>query len=252
MSSETVATAALVTYDIYKAYMKPDADSRRLLHVSHITVIAFGGLTGAVAVGFNHAGFSVNYLITAIGIFVDSAIVPMACAIMWRRQSRAAVILAPLLSSAAAVSAWLLTAYTHSGEVTIRSTSDTLPLVAGNLMSLCGPLVLTPLITLLGPDNFDWTVLQKFSSDRLSRGEVQNSEGALEVVVDEGNTSLPVESEPAMVSVYDDGKSEKRLIVARNKALAISLILCLAFLILWPIPMYGTDFGKKTQPSNKK
>lgn len=244
MSSETVATAALVTYDIYKAYIKPDADSRRLLQVSHATVVGFGLVTAAVAVGFNHAGFSVNYLITAIGIFVDAAIVPMACTIMWRRQSHAAVVLAPLLSSAAAVAAWLLTAYTRSGELTMASTSDTLPLVAGNMMSLCGPLVLTPLITLFGPENFDWEVLRQVSSDRLTPEELQSTAGVLEGVVDEGETSLPIECLPTNASIYGDEESEKRLVGSRNKALAMSIFLCLAFLILWPIPMYGTDYGK--------
>lgn len=77
--------------------------------------------------------FSVNYLITSIGIFVDSAIVPMACTIMWRKQSLAAVIISPLCSTVAAAVAWFCTAYTHYGAVTITTTSQPIPLVAGNM-----------------------------------------------------------------------------------------------------------------------
>lgn len=156
MSSETVATAALGTYDIYKAYINPSANSAQLVRVSHVIVIVFGVVVAAISVAFNHAGyvysgpakrqkepgadistttysFSVNYLITSIGIFVDSAIVPMACTIMWRKQSLAAVIISPLCSTVAAAIAWFCTAYTHHGAVTISTTSQPLPLVAGNM-----------------------------------------------------------------------------------------------------------------------
>lgn len=241
MSSETVATVALVTYDIYKAYINHDSTDKQLVRVSHITVVAFGILVAAIAVGFNHAGFSVNYLVTAIGIFVDSAIIPMACTIMWKKQSLSAVILAPTISSAAAVIAWLLTAYTHTGEVTIASTSDVLPLVAGNMMSLCGPIILTPLITYLKPDSFDWELLKNIKSDR---GALMDEINATPVIMGE----IPGEagsfrSDPAM-SIHDDA-ADTHLRRARNKACLIAAALCLSFLILWPIPMYGTGYGEK-------
>ena len=77
MSSETVATTALVTYNIYQAYIKPDATGQQLLYFSHYITIGFAIFCSSIAVAFNHGGFSVGFLITAIGIFVDSAIVPI-------------------------------------------------------------------------------------------------------------------------------------------------------------------------------
>ncbi|KAM0558127.1 hypothetical protein ACHAPJ_005294 [Fusarium lateritium] len=233
MSSETVAVTALVTYDVYKAYQNPNANSNQLVRVSHFTVVGFGLFVSAVAVGFNHAGFSVNYLITAIGIFVDSAIIPMACTIMWRKQSKAAVVMAPLLSSAAAIIAWLTTAYTHSGEVTIASTSQSLPLVAGNMMSLCGPMVLTPLITLVKPDDFDWEVLKQLKSDR----------GAIEAQIEASATIAPT-GPTVQVENTEEQAFDSHMRKARTKALVIAIFLCLAFLILWPIPMYGSGYSE--------
>ncbi|ROW06181.1 hypothetical protein VMCG_04700 [Cytospora schulzeri] len=239
LSSETVATVGVVTYDIYKAYFNRDATNKQLIRVSHITVVVFGISVAAIAVGFNHAGFSVNYLVTAIGIFVDSAIIPMACTIMWKKQSLAAVILAPTISSVAAIIAWLLTAHTYYGEVTITSTSENLPLVAGNMMSLCGPLVLTPLITYLKPANYDWELLKDIKSDRDALGnEVSPAEPVIMGRTPGEAGSLS--SEPA-TSIHDDALDAK-LRRARNKACLISVVLCLSFLILWPIPMYGTGY----------
>lgn len=247
MSSETVATVGLVTYDIYKAYFNRDATNKQLVRVSHITVLLFGFSVAAIAVGFNHAGFSVNFIVTALGIFVDSAIVPMVCTILWKKQSLAAVVLAPIISSVAAIVAWLLTAYTHYGEVTIATTSENLPLVAGNMMSLCGPLVLTPLITYLKPASYDWELLKEIKSDREASGDPV---GTTPVIM--GRTPGEVGSsgsEPATSSIHDDALDTK-LRRARNKACLISVGLCLSFLILWPIPMYGTGYGKEYLAKN--
>ena len=133
MSSETMATAALITHDVYQAYVKPNATGAQLVRCSQYVVVGFAVVASCVAVGLNHAGFGVNYIVTAIGVVVDSAIVPMACTVMWRKQSRIAVTLSPTICSTAAIMAWLLTAYTHYGEVTLETTSMNLPLVAGNM-----------------------------------------------------------------------------------------------------------------------
>ncbi|KAF2140876.1 uncharacterized protein K452DRAFT_272566 [Aplosporella prunicola CBS 121167] len=228
MSSETVATAALGTYDIYKAYINPSANSNQLVRVSHCIVVAFGIVVAAIAVAFNHAGFSVNYLITSIGIFVDSAIVPMACTITWKKQSLAAVVLSPLCGTVAAAIAWFLTAYTHYGAVTISTTSQPIPLVAGNMMSICGPMVLTPLITYIKPNDFDWEVFKAIKSD----------EGALEEPkLAQGNITCA-----AGAAVEQVAEEDCKLLRAHKKASACCVLLCLVFCILWPIPMYGSGY----------
>jgi len=225
MASETIANSALVTYDIYKAYINPAATGKQLVRVSHIAIIAFDLIVPCIAIGLIHAGFNVDWLLKAIGIFVDSAIIPMACTILWRKQSQLAVVGAPLISSAAAIAAWLLTAFTHYGAVTISTTSETFPLVAGNMMSLCGPIIATPVLTYLRPDDFDWGVLKQLKSDR-----------------DVEETSVTVHGQGI---VEDDSKAiDTRLRKSRNKACALAGFLCLSFLILWPIPMYGTGYGE--------
>ncbi|GME28552.1 putative urea active transporter protein [Neofusicoccum parvum] len=238
MSSETVATAALGTYDIYKAYINPTANSAQLVRVSHIIVIVFGVVVAAISVAFNHAGFSVNYLITSIGIFVDSAIVPMACTIMWRKQSLAAVIISPLCSTLAAAVAWFCTAYTHYGAVTIETTSQPLPLVAGNMMSICGPMVLTPLITYISPADFDWEIFKQIKSDVGTLEDLQKrsrggDDAAARVVEQEAEEDGNKEH---------DEEVNARLLVARKKAAVCCVLLCLSFCILWPIPMYASDY----------
>ncbi|KAF2089141.1 Na+/solute symporter [Saccharata proteae CBS 121410] len=236
MSSETVATAALGTYDIYKAYINPAATSSQLVRVSHVIVVVFGVVVAAISVAFNHAGFSVNYLITSIGIFVDSAIVPMACTIMWRRQSLVAVIVSPLVSTLAAAAAWFATAYTHYGAVTVATTSQSLPLVAGNMMSLCGPMVLTPLLSWIWPADFDWAVFREIEADVGASLEEVRRPGVAEA--DRGELQRRGRKEEEA----EEEEENRRLLSARNKAGVCCVVLCLSFCILWPIPMYASGY----------
>ncbi|KAL3482079.1 putative sodium/proline symporter [Aspergillus californicus] len=220
MSSETVATTALVTYNIYKAYLKPNATGKQLLHFSHFITVGFAVFCSSIAVAFNHGGFSVDFLITAIGIFVDSAIVPMACTIMWKRQSRLAAFLVPPLCSVFGLIAWFATTYTHMGVISIATLSSNLPLVAGNITALCTPLVLTPLITFLKPENFNWQLL----TDEIRRDDIHSP-------------TLPSPRHPTPTE-----ETDKTLHKARNKSLFLGLFLTISLVILWPIPMYASSY----------
>ncbi|KAK8173952.1 putative sodium/proline symporter [Phyllosticta citrichinensis] len=243
ISSETVATAALGTYDIYKAYVNPKANSKQLVRCADVIVIVFGIVVSCISVVFNHAGFSVNYLITSIGIFVDSAIIPMACIITRKKQSLLAVIVAPLASTCAAAAARFLTAHKNYGAVTIASTSEPTPLVIGNIMSICGPAILTPLLTyVFGPDDFDWAKFKEIKSD------VGALEDLRRVVGEEEDLAVDVNAAPGHGEEHGDESKEAeeerdaRLLRARTKAGWCCAVLCLSFCILWSIPMYGSNY----------
>lgn len=195
------------------------------MRFSNWIVPLFAVVSSAIAVGMNHAGFSVGFLITAIGIVVDSAIVPMACTIMWKKQSTAAVMIAPILSSGAAILAWLLTARHEYGTINITTLQGNLPLVAGNMMSLTGPILLTPLITYIRPENFDWEIFKQIKPPQ-DEQDIQSAE------VEFSGDADSAEHE----------QHEKVLLHSRNMAIGVSIFLTLAYLILWPIPMYGTSY----------
>ncbi|KAF7194241.1 putative urea active transporter 1, partial [Pseudocercospora fuligena] len=221
MSSETVATTALLSYNVYKAYLKPDVTERELKRFSEYATVGFAMFVAALACGLNHAGFSVGFIVTAIGIWIDSAIIPMVCTIMWKKQSKAAVIISPLVGSAAGMIAWMLKAYTQYGKINITTLQGILPLVAGNMMALTCPIVVTPLITFIKPDNYDWTDLH------------------LKIRPQEESQYRP--SAHAIIETSDDSANDT-LLRSRNISIGLSVVLTLALLVLWPIPMYATHY----------
>lgn len=233
MSSETVATTALLTYNLYQSYINPKATGKQLLRFSNFIVPGFALLASCIAVGMNHASISVSFLITISGILVDSAIVPMACTIMWSKQSQFAVIASPLISSACAILAWLLTAKSTQGSISIATLNMNLPLVAGNMCSLCAPLVLTPLFTFIRPQHYDFEKFKEVkAADDYEDGEK----------VEERRTPARNEHAVEAAQSYDD-ENGKVLLRARKWAIVASIVMCLSYLILWPIPMYATSYG---------
>lgn len=149
---------------------------------------------------------------------------------MWKKQSKFAAIWSPLISSAAALIAWFVQTHVEYHHISITTLSGNLPLVAGNMMSLCGPIVMTPLLTYIKPDNYDWELLK----------DIKQADDA-----DDGTSSVtePKHEETGLTAREAEEVEHGRVLLkARTKALIVSIVLTLCYLILWPIPMYGTRY----------
>lgn len=115
-------------------------------------------------------------------------------------------------------------------------------------MSICGPMVLTPLIAYISPADFDWEIFKQIKSDVGTLEDLQKrSRGG------DDAAARVVEQE-----VEEDGNKEHdeevnaRLLVARKKAAVCCVLLCLSFCILWPIPMYASDYGECLRPQRSR
>lgn len=109
-------------------------------------------------------------------------------------------------------------------------------MLAGNVAALLSPLVFVPLLTyIFGPQNYD------YESMRAIR-KVDDTEVAAAAHID--LELVPGEANPTQ----DESEEETRLLNrAALYARTLTIFMALAFLILWPIPMYGSSyvFSKK-------
>lgn len=83
--------------------------------------------------------------------------IPLFLKVTWKKQSKLAMFLSPLVDLAAVIVVWTVTAYKIYGKVTITTTREQLPCMYGSLTALVLPGIVTVLITLIKPDNFDWS-----------------------------------------------------------------------------------------------
>ncbi|KPM46492.1 Urea active transporter [Neonectria ditissima] len=193
----------------------------------------FGLLTACVAVGLTYAGFSVTFIVTAIGIIIDGAVIPSACTLFWKKQSKYAVVLVPIISSLASISTWIGVANHKHGTVTIATLSDFIPTVAGNMLALTAPIILTPLITYLKPDNYDFAKFKELQQVDDSGFDIDSKTEGVVIKTAQEKT----EAELKNLEVI-----EKDLYQARNFALGAAIFIAISLTILWPIPMYGTSY----------
>lgn len=62
-SSNLVCIASVATYDVYRAYIRPDASGKALLRVGHFSVVAFALCAACIAAGLTRTDVGVNFMV---------------------------------------------------------------------------------------------------------------------------------------------------------------------------------------------
>lgn len=235
-SAELIAVSSIFTYDIYQTYFNPGASGKRLIYMSHSMVVGFGLFMASFSVGLFYAGISMGYLYVMMGVIISSAVIPATLTLMWAGQNKWAATLTPPLGLACAVITWLVTAKKTCGKLDVDCTGSNNPMLAGNVMALLSPLIFTPLFTLIfGVDKYDWE-----SMAAIRKGD--DHDMAAEAHMD--LETIPGERD---ITADEEAIEQAKLLRASKIAKAMTVILTLALLVLWPMPMYGTGyiFSKK-------
>ncbi|KAH7319206.1 urea active transporter-like protein [Rhexocercosporidium sp. MPI-PUGE-AT-0058] len=230
-SAELIAVSSIFTYDIYQTYFNPTASGKRLIYMSHAMVVGFGLAMASLSVGLHYAGISMGYLYVLMGVIISSAVIPATLTLMWAGHNKWAATLTPPCGFACAIIAWLVTASKTCGKLDVECTGSNNPMLAGNVMALLSPLIFTPIFTLIfGIDKYDWQ-----SMAAIRKGDdhdlAEEADMDLEMVPGEANTS---EAEMAL--------EQAKLLRASKIAKGMTVLLTLALLILWPMPLYGTGY----------
>ncbi|AET39627.1 Dur3p Ecym_4595 [Eremothecium cymbalariae DBVPG len=270
MSAELIAVSTIFTYDIYRGYVNPKASGRKLIFAAHAACVVFGFLMSALSVGLYYAGISLGYLYELMGIIISAAVVPSALTLFWKDQNLMAVIISPILGTILAIISWLVCAKSLYNEITVETTYKDYPMLAGNIVALLSPVIFIPILTyLFKPQNFDWermkTDITRVDEEE-EKMEVENMMDSVAGIDDvlEGNSSNcekcvdDVRSVKSVISaakeivpdeLLEKYQTDEEKLLARSARIAsyLSLVFVFIFLILWPMPMYGSSyiFSKK-------
>jgi SSS family transporter len=221
-SAELIAVSSIFTYDIFRAYIKPGANGKQVVRFSHVAVISFGLLMGVLAVILHAIGIDLGYLYSLMGIISSPAVVPIAFTLTWRKQTATAAISGCIFGLVAGIAVWLGVTQSLFNEITIKTTFDNYPMLAGNLTALIGSGIVTVVISLLNPDNFDFnetkTRLQQLTDDEI------------EGVTTAQRYEDPIEHDEELL------KKATRFAVFSSVGLTVVLI------IIWPIPMFFSHY----------
>jgi uncharacterized membrane protein len=139
------------------------------------------------------------------------------------------------------MASWLGTTYATAGEFSIESTGANTPMLVGNVVALCSPLIFIPLLTYVPPfkpQKYDWvsmaTIAKGDDSDMTANPTVLDPEQ----MQDNG---------AALQTTVSQAEERSQLDRAAKQARILCVTLALCFIILWPMPLFGTGyiFGKK-------
>lgn len=156
ISSSMIAVSSILSFDLYKTYLNPRASDRRLVSVSHLTVVFHAVFMAGFSLALNYGGANMTWISYLRPMISAPGIIPLILSLCWSRQSRAAIIGAPLLGVAVGLSVWLGTSKTMYGAVNMTTTSYQAPSLYGSVAALFGPGVFSILISLVKPERFDW------------------------------------------------------------------------------------------------
>ena len=230
-SSELIAVSSIFTYDFYRTYVKPDASGRRLIYISHVVVVGYALFISSFSVGLYYAGISMGYLYLMMGVVISAAVIPATLTLVWAGQNRWAAALSPVLGLALALTAWLVTARRECGSLGVACTGSNNPMLAGNVVALLSPLVLVPALTLLGGrDRYDWQSM-------LAIRPGDDHDLATAAGVDLERTA------GGRAETAGERASEQRQLARASRVSKWATAgLTLAFLVLWPFPLYGSGY----------
>ncbi|KAH7136767.1 Sodium:solute symporter family-domain-containing protein [Dactylonectria estremocensis] len=236
-SAELIAVSSIITYDFYRTYIKPDAPGKSLIYMSHCIVCAYAVFISSFSVGLWYAGISMGYLYLMMGCIISSAVLPATLTLTWTKQNKWAASLSPVLGLIVALIAWLVTAKKECGKLDVACTGSNNPMLAGNVAALLSPIIFVPILTYaLGPQNYDWKSMME-----IRKGDDHDLAAA--AGVDLENTSEG-DSEPLQAAHAEE---QRKLLKAGKISKITTIVMTIAFLVLWPLPMYGTAyiFSKK-------
>jgi len=245
-SAELIAVSSLLTYDVYKTYLRPNASGDELLKASRWCVVGFGLAMGGLAALLEIAGLALGYVYLLMGVLVGSAVFPIATCLLWSKASARGAIAGAVGGMVVAVAAWLGTAAATAGGkgLTLETTGASTPMLVGNLVAILVSAAVTTVHGLVWPDECDWSgtrALQGIGEGVVEMDETKVAEeeegegegqGEGEVVGEGGGReggrkAVDVEMEAEM--------DPKRLREAKTFVLKWGVFFSVLMLLLWPL-----------------
>lgn len=156
-SAELIAVSSILTYDVYKTYINPNATEEQILKVGHAAVALYAVVCGLAGLIFFYIGVSMGWLYTFMGVILGSAVVPIALCITWSKANKWGCIGGSIAGFVAGIVAWLVTTSTlNNGVINVVTSGGDYEMLAGNLASIGVGAIVATLSSLIWPDKYDW------------------------------------------------------------------------------------------------
>lgn len=239
-SAELIAVSSILTFDVYKTYIRPSADPKHLITVAHINICVFGLAMAVFACIWNAIGIDLGWLFLVMGLLIGGAVFPAAFAVTWKGQTKTGAISGALTGLGAGLLAWLVTAHQYYGELSIATTGMEYPTLAGNLAAIMTGLIVTTSVSLARPQAFDWETTRSINARMVTSPSTSLSERTDEKDKEQLPTEKDEEKEMQQDFLVEENPSSLRHAFKVACIASFTLTFIMDFLI--PIPMFLSHY----------
>lgn len=254
VSAQMISVSSIISFDIYKKYIKPDAQNKHLIRISHFGVVFFGLFSAGFSIMLHYVGVDTTWMGYFLSMVICPGVVPLVLTITWDRQTTLAAFVSPVVGIILGIAVWLSTAYHFYGEVSIVSTGQQLPCLYGGLTAIFVPAILTVVISYtINPHKFDWEKFQEakiivVEEDATKKDETSgsDSETSRKEETDKANYEVEVNEEEELKQA-NAAEGEEAAEVLREKK-RVNLLVKIAYgslvfmvlltWVVWPLPLY--------------
>eukprot|EP00177_Eucheuma_denticulatum_P007146 GFKZ01012989.1.p1 GENE.GFKZ01012989.1~~GFKZ01012989.1.p1 ORF type:complete len:681 (+),score=68.07 GFKZ01012989.1:359-2401(+) len=180
-ASEQIAVSSIVAYDVYRTYINPNCSGRQVIFISRVVIFTYGLIMGVCGIALNFIGVNLSFLYLAMGVFIGPAVVPVVYSITWGRASARGAILGAIMGLVCGLGVWFGFGASFEGGVTIDNLFRDEVMLAGNLVSILSSGLICTVVSLLNPDDCDWSTTR-----------------AIPLIEDDPNAHIPFETEESL------------------------------------------------------
>lgn len=162
-AAEQIAVSSLVSYDIYRAYINPNATGKQIIMLSRFVILGFGLLMGVFGIVLNKIGVNLGWVYLFMGVVIGSAVFPVAFSISWSKCSGLAAICGAIGGMILALIVWMSYGATFDGGLTIGNLGRDEVMLAGNLVAILSSGVICIAVSLVKPDDCDWSATRSIA-----------------------------------------------------------------------------------------
>lgn len=155
-AAQLVAVSSIFSYNVVKT-LKPDASPRLIFLCSHVAMGAWAVFIAVIGLVWYYVpNMSMGWLYTMMGIVIAPAVIPLGCALSWKKANRWGCTGGAVLGLAVGVLSWMVSTWKYEGSITMVTTSANVPLVIANLLSFGTPAVVLVPVSLLWPEHYSF------------------------------------------------------------------------------------------------
>ncbi|MEJ7642213.1 MAG: ATP-binding protein [Candidatus Nitrosocosmicus sp.] len=220
-SAQITSVTSLVTFDIFKRYLKPSLKDTEVIVYSRAVILFYGLAMGVFASILFQIGVSLEYVYLVMGILIGSAVAPIILTLVWEKTKSNSMTAAAIVGIIGGTISWMISASLLYGDISLKSTGEQIPLLIGNVTSIS----LGAIVTILGSS------IERFTYKKGNK-QIQhvNSIG----IDQKGNSNIS--------SSNDDEANQKQLSKESKTLFKYATVLILSFTVFVPLPLYFSGY----------